>query len=64
MADRYFMCELAEALGMTLQDLGNRASNHEVCVIWPAYFAEKARRQQIMRDRAEAEEERNKGRLR
>ena len=46
-ASPYFMCELAENLGMTLQDLGARASNFEVCVTWPAYYAEKARLAEI-----------------
>ena len=46
-ADPYFLCELALELGMTLRDLGDRASNYEVCVTWPAFFAERARLHQI-----------------
>ena len=41
------MCELALRLGMTLSDLSDRASAHEVGVVWPAYF----RYEQRERDR-------------
>lgn len=34
-----FMCELALAMNMTLDELGRRMSNHELNVIWPAYYA-------------------------
>jgi hypothetical protein len=50
-ADPYFMCELAEQLGMTLDDLGRRASNYEVCVTWPAFRAERARLQRIEQEK-------------
>lgn len=39
------MCELAQELGMTLSDLSERASAHEVGVVWPAYFRHKQREQ-------------------
>ena len=53
--DPMFMHELALELGMTIGDLGRRASAHEVGVLWPAYFRARARevereeRQQKMR---------------
>ena len=37
------MCELAELLHMPVGELGQRMSNHELCVVWPEYFAYKAR---------------------
>jgi hypothetical protein len=48
------MCELALEMGMSLQDLGRRESNYNVCVTWPAFFAERARLNQI-------EEEKQRG---
>lgn len=46
-ADPYFMCELALELGVTLDDLGRRESNYNVCVTWPAFFAERERVREI-----------------
>ena len=46
-ADPYFMCELALELGMSLEDLGRRESNYNVCVTWPAFFEERRRLQAI-----------------
>lgn len=56
-ADPYFMCELALELGVTLDDLGRRESNYNVCVVWPVFFEERARLQAI-----EAEKEKKKRR--
>jgi hypothetical protein len=37
--DPLFMYELALELGMTVRDLEQRASLHELCVGWPELFA-------------------------
>jgi hypothetical protein len=37
-ADPIFMCELAVKLGMPIGELGERMSNHELNVVWPAYL--------------------------
>ena len=37
-----YLCELALEMGMTLRELGHRASNYEVCVTWPAFMAARA----------------------
>lgn len=52
-ADPIFMCELALEMGMPLGELGSRMSNHELTVIWPAYFAMKDR--EAARERSEAD---------
>ena len=44
-SDPIFMFELAEHLHMPVGELGRRMSNHELTVLWPAYFASKARSQ-------------------
>lgn len=54
--DPLFLHELALELGMTISDLGERASAHELTVLWPAYFAYRNRV-------AEAEAAANKGRV-
>ena len=36
--DPLFLHELALDLGMTIQDIGERMSAHELCVLWPAYY--------------------------
>jgi hypothetical protein len=59
-ADPWLLCELAETLGMTLSDLGARASNYEVCVIWPAYKAEKNRIAEFQQHRQEEEQKRRR----
>jgi len=43
MSDPIFMCELALELGMPVGELGERMSAHELCVIWPEFFAYRAR---------------------
>lgn len=40
-ADPLFLAELALELKMPIGELGRRMSNYELCVVWPAYFAEK-----------------------
>lgn len=50
-SDPWQMCELALEMHMTLGELsygrGTPMSNYELCVVWPAFFAERARLQQI-----------------
>jgi hypothetical protein len=36
--DPIFLCELALALKMTVSELGDRMSAHELNVVWPAFF--------------------------
>lgn len=62
-ADPYFMCELALELGMSLQDLGRRESNWNVCVTWPAFFAERARMNEIERARRAAADKERRSRI-
>jgi len=38
---------------MTVSDLGERMSAHELCVAWPAYFAYKQREADKEAERAE-----------
>lgn len=38
MADPLFLAELALELKMPIGELGERMSNYELCVTWPAYF--------------------------
>jgi hypothetical protein len=58
--DPLFLHELAEHLHMTVSELGDRMSAHELSVAWPAYFAYKLRQQ----ERAEQQAERRKPRAR
>jgi hypothetical protein len=50
-ADPLFVCELALELGMPIGELGERMSNHELTVIWPAYFAYRQREHERQQDR-------------
>lgn len=50
-ADPLFLCELALEMGMPVGELGERMSNHELTVIWPAYFRARA---ELDRMRAES----------
>lgn len=54
-ADPLFLAELALELKMPISELGQRMSNYELCVTWPAYFAEKRRH-----DKAEAQKRQNR----
>jgi hypothetical protein len=54
-ADPMFMCELAELLGMPVSEVGDRMSNYELNVTWPAYFAAKRRIAQHEADRARSQ---------
>lgn len=45
-ADPLFLHELALELKMPVSELGQRMSNYELCVMWPAFFAERARHEQ------------------
>ncbi len=46
LANPLFMAELALEMKMPVGELGQRMSNYELCVLWPAYFSEKARHDQ------------------
>jgi hypothetical protein len=48
---------------MTVQDLGERASNYEVTVLWKAYDREVARIKEIQRKEQERDEEARRHRL-
>lgn len=52
-ADPLFTCELALELGMTVGELGERMSNHELTVTWPAFFAYRNREARRQAERAE-----------
>jgi hypothetical protein len=58
-ADPLFICELALEMGMPVGELGERMSNHELTVIWPAYFQQ---RDAMRREAEEAEQARKGGR--
>ena len=62
-ADLYFLCELALELGMTLEELGDRESNYNVCVHVAVFFAERARVREIQRVQQEHEQEATRGRM-
>jgi hypothetical protein len=58
-ADPMFLCDLALQLGMPVSELGQRMSNYELNVTWPAYFDAKRHREESMsRDSFDAELER------
>lgn len=61
-SDPYFACELALEMKMPLGELGARMSNHELCVVWPAFFAERERVRELEQARAEMEAETRPGR--
>jgi hypothetical protein len=42
-SDPLFVAELALEMKMPVGELGQRMSNYELCVFWPAYFAQKHR---------------------
>jgi hypothetical protein len=46
-ADPYFVAELCLELKMTRGELGRRMSVWELCVFWPAFFAERNRLAEI-----------------
>lgn len=48
-ADPLFVAELALEMGMPVGELGERMSNYELTVFWPAFFAQRAK------DQADAE---------
>lgn len=51
-SDPIFLCELAEHLHMPVGELGQRMSNYELCVIWPAYFSYKDREHKRQAEKA------------
>ena len=48
--DPLFICELALELHMPIGEMCARMSAHELCVVWPAYFAYREK----VREREEA----------
>lgn len=44
MMDPIFLCELALELRMPVGEIGQRMSDYELCVVWPAYFAYRERK--------------------
>lgn len=53
--DPIFLCQLALELKMSLRDLGERMSAHELCVVWPQYFKWRQMTQERNEQKAEAE---------
>lgn len=51
-SDPLFMAELALEMGMPIGELGDRMSNYELNVIWPAFYEQ---RRQIQEAQAENE---------
>ena len=50
-ADPLFLAELALEMGMPVGELGQRMSNYELTVFWPAFFAERERYRKIVEAR-------------
>ena len=46
-ADPIFICELALELGKSVREVGESMSAYELCVIWPEFFATRARMRQV-----------------
>jgi hypothetical protein len=51
-SDPLFMCELALKLGMPVGELGERMSNHELNVVWPAFFRYERDQQEAAQEKA------------
>jgi hypothetical protein len=51
-ADPLFMGELALELGMPVGEMGQRMSNYELNVFWPAYFQTKAKERRLEEEKA------------
>jgi hypothetical protein len=62
-ADPYFACELALEMNKSLRELGESMDNHELCVVWPAFFAERQRVQEIEEAQQEKHETMQRRRL-
>ena len=52
-ADPLFLAELALEMKMPVGELGDRMSNHELCVFWPAYFAHRRKQEEAERQKRE-----------
>lgn len=48
-ANPLFLAELALEMKMPVGELGQRMSNHELTVFWPAYFAHRAKQEDAAR---------------
>ena len=46
MPNPIFLCQLALELHMPIGEIGSRMSAHELNVVWPAFFAWRARSQE------------------
>jgi hypothetical protein len=51
-SDPLFMAELALEMGMPIGELGERMSNYELNVVWPAYRAHRAAEQAAAQEKA------------
>lgn len=56
--DPIFLHQLALELHMTVRDIGERMSAHELCVQWPAFYRWRQKAQEREERRAEAERDR------
>ena len=50
-ADPLFLAELALEMKMPVGELGDRMSNYELCVFWPAYFAHRRKQEEAEADK-------------
>ena len=48
---------------MTVEELGARESNYNVCVTWPLFFAERQRVREIQQIQQQHEREASRGRM-
>lgn len=49
--DPIFVCTLAMDLGMTITEVGERMSAHELTVVWPQFYAYRQREAQRQQER-------------
>lgn len=56
--DPIFLCQLALELKMSIKDIGERMSAHELAVTWPAYFKWRAMAQEREQEKQERESQR------
>lgn len=60
MVDPLFLHELAIELGMTVGEIGDRMSAHELTVLWPAYFGYRHREAKRQADRQNQQQRRGR----
>jgi hypothetical protein len=51
-SDPLFMCELALEMGMPIGELGERMSNYELNVVWPAFYEQRRAQQEAAQEKA------------